>query len=426
MLPQNGGVSFRSKGVWCLASLILAGCVSTPRQNSEQVNDWEDIDNPPPTNSAPPAALITVAPTNSPVLLSRGPVPDEAEGATHSHETWVPLAEWAHSKGLGLPVQLSWGPSASYAIKSTNGAVVLTAGSQIARWEGLELHLGFAPQLINGHFYVHGLDLRKTLQPLLQGVSKGRLGAGSVVVIDPGHGGTDAGTRSVLRNHYEKELTLDWALRLQGIMRARGCQVFLTRSNDVEVALSNRVAFAAQHNADVFISLHFNSAGEDANEGGLETYCLTPVGMPSSITRGFADEVGLTFPNNAFDAQNLRLALAVHRALLQANGHLDRGVRRARFPGVLRGQQRPAILVEGGYLSNPQEAARIAEPAYRQMLAEAVARALVPASERANQFSNAQELQKAPQRAESIRVLSQRSPLGTANEGETTNGPALP
>jgi N-acetylmuramoyl-L-alanine amidase len=66
----------------------------------------------------------------------------------------------------------------------------------------------------------------------------------------------------------------------------------------------------------------------------------------------------------------------VHRTLLHVNGRLDRGVRRARYLGVLRGQNRPAILVEGGYLSNPREARRIADPAYRQQLAEVVAQAL--------------------------------------------------
>jgi hypothetical protein len=65
---------------------------------------------------------------------------------------------------------------------------------------------------------------------------------------------------------------------------------------------------------------------------------------------------------------------------LQVNGRRDRGVRRARFLGVLRGQRCPAILVEGGYLSNPQEARRVADPAYRQKLAEAVAQALVDKS----------------------------------------------
>ncbi len=94
------------------------------------------------------------------------------------------------------------------------------------------------------------------------------------------------------------------------------------------------------------------------------------------MTRGFGDDPGLVFPNNAFDAQNLQFAFRIHRALLQVNGHRDRGVRRARFLGVLRGQQRPAILVEGGYLSNPREAQLISEAGYRQKLAEAVARAL--------------------------------------------------
>jgi N-acetylmuramoyl-L-alanine amidase len=99
--------------------------------------------------------------------------------------------------------------------------------------------------------------------------------------------------------------------------------------------------------------------------------------MPSSLTRGYADDAAQSFPNNTFDVENIRLALRVHRALLQVNGNHDRGVRRARFPGVLRGQNRPAILIEGGYLSNPHEARLIADPAYRQKLAEAVAKALL-------------------------------------------------
>lgn len=85
----------------------------------------------------------------------------------------------------------------------------------------------------------------------------------------------------------------------------------------------------------------------------------------------------MRFPNNSFDAENIQLAARVHRALLQVNGHHDRGVRRARFLGVVRNQQRPAILIEGGYLSNPREARLIADSGYRQKLADAVAKALV-------------------------------------------------
>jgi N-acetylmuramoyl-L-alanine amidase len=127
----------------------------------------------------------------------------------------------------------------------------------------------------------------------------------------------------------------------------------------------------------LFISLHFNSTPDRGKKiGGLETYCITPTGMPSTLTRGFTDPWSEHLPNNAFDAQNLQLAVRVHSALLRATGIEDRGVRHSRFETVLRGQNCPAILVEGGYLSNPREAAQIESAEYRQKLAEAVAAAL--------------------------------------------------
>ena len=103
---------------------------------------------------------------------------------------------------------------------------------------------------------------------------------------------------------------------------------------------------------------------------------MTPRGMLSSLTRGYEDDPSRVFPNNSFDGQNLQYAVRLHRALLAVNGSQDRGVSRARFMTVLRDQNRPAVLIEGGYLSNPREAEHIADPAYRQKLAEAVARAL--------------------------------------------------
>ena len=130
------------------------------------------------------------------------------------------------------------------------------------------------------------------------------------------------------------------------------------------------------HHADLFVSLHFNSSAPDHKQSVLETYCLTPTGMPSTITRGYPDLTYLNFPVNAYDAGSLWLALRLHSAILRATGEEDRGVRRARFLGVLRGQQCPAILIEGGYLSNAREAAQIENPQFRQKLAEAVAVAI--------------------------------------------------
>jgi N-acetylmuramoyl-L-alanine amidase len=330
-------------------------------------------------------------------------------------DTLIPLQRWSRANGFGAPVRLAGAPLPGYAVQSTNGAFVLHTGSQVAQWDGVELRLGFAPELIDGQPYVHSLDLYKSIQPVLQGEQMPAPGYSPIIVIDPGHGGENAGTKSVLGNHYEKEFTLDWALRLQSLLAANNCKAFLTRSNDTDLALSNRVAFAAQHKADVFLSLHFNSAAPNEVEAGLETYCLTPAGMPSSLTRGFQDEVHQRFPNNGFDAQNLFLALRVHRALLQVNGHHDRGIRRARFLGVLRGQQQPAILVEGGYLSNPQEARLIGDPAYRQKLAEAVARALLPRGNVAGFLAFGARPSEIPQQPAALPVVDK----GTNSQAQT-------
>jgi N-acetylmuramoyl-L-alanine amidase len=199
---------------------------------------------------------------------------------------------------------------------------------------------------------------------------------GCVVVIDPGHGGHDSGTRSSIADVCEKDLTLDWARRLAELLSQAGCKAVLTRPTDMDVSLSNRVAFAAAQHASVFLSLHFNAAGGAGEQSGIETYCVTPVGEASNFTRGYNDDPALVFPNNQFDAANLELASRVHHALLRVQGAQDRGIRHARFLSVLRSQSCPAVLLEGGYLSNPAEAQRIAKPEYRQRLAQAVADAL--------------------------------------------------
>ena len=131
---------------------------------------------------------------------------------------------------------------------------------------------------------------------------------------------------------------------------------------------------ADQNRADLFVSLHFNASNPSAK--GLETYCTTPVGMPSTLIRGYSDPMGSTLPNNVFDFQNMHLAARVHDSLLRYAGMEDRGIRRARFMSVIVNQNRPAILIEGGYLSDPTEARLIASAQYRQRLAEAVAVAL--------------------------------------------------
>jgi N-acetylmuramoyl-L-alanine amidase len=381
MLERHEAMDHLQEGwpLTILLALFLAGCAGSPHPvHRPHVEDWESPDLP---KGAVPA-LVYSNEVAAPVVSNAQPAtPVPPIGLALTNElpgTWVSLDRWCASNGLEVPERLSTFPQPAWTVRTPSGQVSFRAGSQIIYLNGMEVHLGFAPQWHEHQPFIHSLDLRKSVVPLLSaGAARaGNAGPRQVIVIDPGHGGVDTGARSVAGGGFEKDLTLDWARRLETALAGSGCTVFLTRRDDRELSLPERVAFATSRHADVFISLHFNSVATDQHTSGLETYCLTPAGMPSTETRNFSDDPWQTFPNNRYDTQNIQLAVRVHHALLQVNGHLDRGVRRARFPGVLRGQQQPSILVEGGYLTNPQEAHRLADPVYRQQLAEALARAL--------------------------------------------------
>ena len=360
-------------GIIFSVMLLAAGCSTMPRRAPEGTlpTNW------PPTNEVqnpqippPPRPLAPIVKTNWPPVV-------HPTNAIHPEPviTWAPLNRWASNHKIGAPHLLSGLPVATYAIGSTNGVMVLEIGSREAIWNGVEINLGFEPQLIDKQIFLHELDLQRNLEPLLCDPPL-RFGTNRVIVIDPGHGGSNTGTHSVLDGRFEKEFTLDWGKRLAALLETNGWRVFLTRTDDVFVANSNRPVFADEHHANLFISLHFNSGGADERAHGLETYCLTPTGMSSTLVRGYNDFRSENFSNNAFDAENLQLAVRLHAALLRATGMEDRGVARARFIEVLRGQKCPAILIEGGYLSNPHEAKLIESPEFRQKLAEAVANAL--------------------------------------------------
>lgn len=347
--------------------MLLAGCAENsvhrlPPSESPGTNVVHVFPSPPPPMR--------------PIPMDHAPYPSPPVSVPTA--TWASLAEWAAEQHLAEPQRLSDMTVAAYSVASKYGTMVLEIGSREASWNGVQITLGFAPQLIDGEISLYALDLQKNLEPLLCEPPPAFTPHG-VIVIDPGHGGSNVGTHSVLDGRFEKEFTLDWALRLKPLLEAEGWKVYLTRDSDVFVTNSDRFVFANERQADLFISLHFNSGAPDTTQAGLETYCIPPVGTPSSISRGnYSDPWTQSFPNNSFDAQNLQLAVRVHTTLLHAMGMPDRGVRRARFLTVLQGQLRPAILIEAGYLSNPREASLIESGTYRQKLAEALAGALRP------------------------------------------------
>ena len=340
--------------------------VVSPVQGQAVVVPIPQVVPPPPPQQRPvrPSPRPPIAVQPAPAAPAPAPAPAPA-----FRPQWVALPTWAAQAGLSAPVRVG---KDAFQIQSAAGAFQLTVGTRTANWNGVKFHLGFAPVATNGVPFIHALDADKNLAPLTQAnrpVPRGR----GVIVLDPGHGGPDSGTKSVLGNFFEKDYALDWARRLKPLLEARGWRVVLTRDTNRPVELGERVLVAQREQADLFISLHFNSAAPGAM--GLETFCLTPAGMPSTLLRG-PEENNVFLPNNAQDFGNQHLALRVQRSLLQTAGMPDRGVRRARFMAVLKTQQRPAILIEGGYITDRNEAKLIASPEYRQKLALGVAKAL--------------------------------------------------
>lgn len=328
---------------------------------------------PPPPSEAPVTQPMAAVRAEPPEADRTGLIDRWRRAATR--EGWLPLEYWSTSLGGGKPSRSKTGTNVWFEVSGQQWGVAVCPGTQRALWGGETLCLTFAPLLWRGQPMLHVLDAEKILAPLVWPVKPAALD-GAVVVLDPGHGGANRGARNVATGRFEKDYTLDWALRAKPLLEQLGWQVVLTRTNDMDLSLPDRVAVADRVRADLFISLHFNSSATQSSLQGVESYWTSPVGLPTLLNRGFADNTVQAWPNNAFDAHNLRLALRVHQGVRSRIRGDDRGVRHARLLGVLRSQSRPAALVEGGYLCNPHEARRIADPNHRQLLAEGLADAL--------------------------------------------------
>ncbi|MFT5468536.1 MAG: N-acetylmuramoyl-L-alanine amidase [Verrucomicrobiales bacterium] len=168
----------------------------------------------------------------------------------------------------------------------------------------------------------------------------------TTVVIDAGHGGEDPGS---VYGIFEKQLTLDLALRIELLLKDRGINVILTRREDVYVELGDRAAIANKHPDTVFISLHFN-AHPDKSISGIETYYMS--------------------------AEGQKLGEMVQAQLTRKVNTKDRGVKKENLK-VLRVTQCTAILIEGGFLSNRWEKQRCSAEWYRKILAEEIVAGLM-------------------------------------------------
>jgi N-acetylmuramoyl-L-alanine amidase len=166
----------------------------------------------------------------------------------------------------------------------------------------------------------------------------------AIVVIDAGHGGFDRGGIPGQRIP-EKVMTLDVAQRLKTVLQTSGYRVVMTRDSDVFVPLPTRVAIANSYRNSIFVCIHFNAA-QRGGANGIETYF--------------------------YSRESLPLASAIHYYVAGGAPSSNRGVRRRGYY-VLRRTAIPAVLVECGFLTNPNEGQYAQFASYRQKLAEEIA-----------------------------------------------------
>jgi N-acetylmuramoyl-L-alanine amidase len=304
-----------------------------------------------------------------------------ARAAFVNGQNYVPLADWARGNGF-----YGFTRNRGLEIVLTNRTVrlVFDVDSAQAQINGVNVRLSFPVANVKGVPLIAQFDLDKTIRPLLfpsRYIEPKKI---TTICLDPGHGGKDSGNRvgSGFFSHYEKNYTLPLAFELRDQLKKLGFNVILTRTKDVYVGLPDRPALANKLGADLFISLHFNATATGRDEAeGPETYCITPAGVASSNAHGESGEFGSAIGDgpataNHFENKSLLLAYEMEKSLVQNLGVEDRGVRRARF-AVLRDAAMPAILIEGGYMTNPTESKRIYDAAWRKQMAAAVVKGIL-------------------------------------------------
>jgi N-acetylmuramoyl-L-alanine amidase len=313
--------------------------------------------------------LVVLALAASPARLPGAPRP--AAALRIAGQDYVRLADWAKDNRF----EAHWlKPDESLQLSSRAAKLLLTVDHREAQLDGVEVWLLFPVVLRNGTVYVAHLDLQTTLQPILCPPRNSPGVRIRTVCLDPGHGGKDPGNR--VGSNQEKNYTLLLAQEVRQQLVRAGLKVILTRSTDTFVDLPARPELARRHSADLFVSLHFNSADAARDSvQGAEVYCLTPAGASSTNGRGEGGGAG-SFPGNRCNERNLFLAYEVQKAVTRSLGVEDRGVRRARF-AVLRDAVMPATLIEAGFMSHPVEGRRIFTAAYRQKMARAIADGLL-------------------------------------------------
>ncbi len=301
------------------------------------------------------------------LLLATGaaaaPTPSDLPVFWHDKEKYVAVRDLARLYDMDIS-----GPAAQrITLRNRAQTVIFKVDSREVLVDGVLVWLHAPVALVRNRWTIREVDARVVLDPLVRPARHLRGAGHRVVVIDPGHGGTDTGARGG-RGVEEKRVVLDISRRLRAHLVKAGLRVYMTRESDRFIELDERCRKAERWGADLFVSIHLNSAANPAAHG-VETYTLAAAGYESTAG-GLSN---LNQPGNRFDAANGVAAYMAQRAIAARLGSSDRGVRRSRFL-VLRNAPCPAILVECAFVSSPAEEEKLLQEPYREGLAESLAR----------------------------------------------------
>lgn len=187
-----------------------------------------------------------------------------------------------------------------------------------------------------------------------------------VIFLDPGHGGKDPGAQYL--GLKEKDLNLQVSMQLKTKLESLGYKVIMSRSSDIYVDfVTERSRMSNETNADIFISIHFNATGHglDSGEDGIQTYTYLPTGnIPSVINKKWHD-------NPTRLKYSYKLGSYIHQSVLATTQAKDAGLLAKSF-AVLRETNKPAVLLELGYMDDSKESQKIRTKEYQQKLVDGI------------------------------------------------------
>ena len=315
--------------------------------------------------------MITVLATFIVMVLSSASVDAAFKTVTLSGKKYVSLYSIKSAYHFqGYKVSGSTGVLTKQLSSKRKLILNLKAGSSYVSINTLKFVFSFPIIKSGGSMYISETDTMKVLDPIMRPKNISKSQAFRTVIIDPGHGGKDAG--AVNRYGTEARYNLNVAKTLKSNLQKKGFKVIMTRESNVFLSLQQRVNLANRYKNAIFVSIHFNAASRTSARG-IETFTLSPVGV-AHYGRGVKNSDYRERQGNEQDSANIALASAVHTRMIKRTksvGVPDRGIKRARF-AVLGNIKHPAILVEGGFLSNPTEAKWIHNTKYQNSIAMAI------------------------------------------------------